>query len=262
MLKKLAVFNFLSVIFTLIVNYFAQAGMINGQTIGEISDTYSNLFTPADYAFSIWGLIYIGLLAFSAFMLHQAFTNGKHTSFIKNTSFWFIIANLANCLWIVAFLFEYGAIAVVIIFLILMTLIKIIWKNNMELWDVPFKVIAFYWWPICIYSGWISIAAITNVATFLTEIDWNGGFLTEVQCMLTMIVVAALLNILIIYTRNMREFALVGVWALVAIFYKHQGSQDLIAYTALGAGILVLLNVAYHGFINRKLHPFYKILVK
>ena len=130
MLKKLAVFNFLSVIITLIVNYFAQTGQINGVTVGEVSARYNTLITPAAYTFSIWGLIYIGLLLFSGFMLHQAFTDGKYTKFIKKTSFWFIIANVGNCLWLFAWLYGFGGMAVILIFLILLKLLKIIINNN------------------------------------------------------------------------------------------------------------------------------------
>lgn len=259
MLKKLAVFNFLSVIITLIVNYFAQTGQINGTTVGEVSARYNTLITPAGYAFSIWGLIYIGLLLFSVFMLYQAFTNGKHTRFINNTSFWFIIANVGNCLWLFAWLYGYGGMSVILIFLILLTLIRVIINNKMELWDAPIQVIAFYWWPICLYAGWISIAAIVNIAAFLTEVNWEGAFLTEVQWALTIIAIATILNIIIIYTRNMREFAAVGVWALIGIAVKQFQNEELVAYTAIAGAILIFMNIAYHGFINRKTNPMYKL---
>ena len=45
------------------VNGAANALPINGLTTGAVSDLYPNLFTPAGFAFSIWGLIYFGLLA-------------------------------------------------------------------------------------------------------------------------------------------------------------------------------------------------------
>lgn len=42
------------------VNYLSNAGVLNGNSMKTISDRYFNYFTPAGYAFSIWGLIYIG----------------------------------------------------------------------------------------------------------------------------------------------------------------------------------------------------------
>lgn len=260
MIKRLAVLNFLSVILVIFTNFLAQTGRINNRTIGELSDKYANLFTPADYAFSIWGLIYLGLLAFSIFMLQQAYSRGKYTDFIEKTSFWFIVANVGTCLWVIAWLFEYTGISVVLMFLILTKLLKIIFNNNMEIWDAPFKVIAFYWWPICLYSGWIAVASIANMASWLTLIGWDGAIFTEVEWTLIMIGIAVIINLLMIHLRNMREFGLVGVWALVAIFFRHQEQQELIAHVALAGAVLIFLNISYHGFINRKTNPIYRMI--
>ncbi|WP_341478027.1 tryptophan-rich sensory protein [Christiangramia sabulilitoris] len=250
----------MSVILAIFINYLAQTGIFNDYTIGEISDIYSNLFTPADYAFSIWGLIYVELLLFSGFMVYQAYSNGKYTDFIKNTSFWFIIANAGTCLWVIAWSYMYIGLSVVLMFLILAKLLKVILNNDMEIWDAPFKVIFFYWWPICLFSGWITVASIANMASWLTEIGWDGAVFTEVEWTVIMIGIAVIINLCMIYLRNMREFAAVGVWALVAIYIRHRGDQDFIAYTAMAGAILLFVNISYHGFINRKTNPIHKML--
>ncbi|CAL68097.1 hypothetical protein [Christiangramia forsetii] len=260
MIKKLAVLNFISVIINIATNFFAQTGKINNTTIGELSDKSANLFTPADYAFSIWGLIFLSLLVCSSFMIYQAFTGGKFTKFIENTSIWFIVANLGTALWVVTWLYEFTGMSVVLMFLVLAKLLKLIINNDMEVWDAPFKVIAFYWWPICLYSGWITVASIANMAAWLTEIGWDGAVFSEIEWTVIMIGVAVIINLLMIYLRNMREFAAVGVWALIAIYLRHQGTEEFIAKTALAGAILLFLNIAYHGFKNRKSNPMYKLL--
>ena len=260
MVKKLAVFNFLSVILVIFVNFLGQSGIINGKTVGEISDKYSNLFTPSGYAFSIWGLIFLSLLVFSGFMLYQAFSKNKYTDFIKKTSGWFMVANIATSLWVFAWLYEFVGLSVILMFLILVKLLKIIINNNMEKWDAPFPIIAFYWWPVCLFSGWISVASIANMASYLSKIGWDGAIFSEVEWTVIMIGVAVIINLLMIYLRNMREFALVGVWALFAIYIRHQGTEELIAKTALAGAILLFLNISYHGFINRKQTPFYRMI--
>ncbi|MBT8318515.1 MAG: tryptophan-rich sensory protein [Gramella sp.] len=260
MIKRLAVLNFLSVILAIFTNFMAQTGRLNHTTIGEVSAKYSNLFTPADYAFSIWGLIYLALITFSGFMVYQAYSNGKHTAFIKKTSFWFIIANIGTCLWVISWSFDYIGLSVVLMFLILAKLLKIILNNDMEIWDAPFKVIFFYWWPICLFSGWITVASIANMASWLTDIGWDGAVFTEVEWTLIMIGIAVMINLSMIYLRNMREFAAVGVWALIAIYIRHRADQELIAKVALAGAILLFLNISYHGFINRKTNPIFKML--
>jgi hypothetical protein len=58
------ILNTLTLLGTLFINYWVNTGALNGKTVGDISDKYVNLFTPADYAFIIWGFIYLWLLAF------------------------------------------------------------------------------------------------------------------------------------------------------------------------------------------------------
>ncbi len=61
--RQLAVI--LSILATLVVNGLANALPINGQNTGEISDRFQVYFVPAGYVFSIWGLIYLGLIAYA-----------------------------------------------------------------------------------------------------------------------------------------------------------------------------------------------------
>ncbi|MDQ3634920.1 MAG: hypothetical protein M3405_10510 [Acidobacteriota bacterium] len=49
------------------VNYLAADGIINNKTTGELAEKYTTDITPAGYAFSIWGVIYLGLIAFSIY---------------------------------------------------------------------------------------------------------------------------------------------------------------------------------------------------
>ena len=63
--------NVLAVVATIVVNGLANALPLNGQTTGEISDRFQVYFVPAGYVFSIWGLIYLGLLTFA---VYQALT--------------------------------------------------------------------------------------------------------------------------------------------------------------------------------------------
>src|SRR5690606_23994053 len=102
------------------------------------------------------------------------------------------------------------------------SLIRIILKTNMERWDAPVKIIAFTWWPICLYSGWITVALIANVSAYLTKIGWDGMGLSEVTWTIILIAVTVAINLLMIARRNMREFALVGVWGLVALYVRHK----------------------------------------
>jgi len=53
---------------TLMVNYLANGLPINGQTTGDVTRRFEVYFVPAGYVFSIWGVIYAGLIAYSVYL--------------------------------------------------------------------------------------------------------------------------------------------------------------------------------------------------
>ena len=129
----------------------------------------------------------------------------------------------------------------------------------MELWDAPFSVILFLWWPFVIYSGWVTVASIANVSSYLVKIDWNGFGISAEIWTLIMIFIATAINLIITWKRNMREFGMVGAWALIAIGIANNGEQNTIAYIAfITAGILIISSSA-HAFKNRNTNPFKKL---
>ncbi len=254
-----SVLNLVSVLFAIMMSYFSQILELNNNTIRKLSLENDTLFTPASYAFAIWGLIYISLLIMAGYQLYKTFINDQDDLNFQ-TGPWFIIANVANALWVVVWLYEYAFLSVFFMLIILFSPIKLILLNNMERWDAPFKTIAFFWWPICLYSGWITVATIANISSVLVKYVWGGWGLSEALWATIMIGVAVLINLLMIYTRNMREFALVGVWAFIGIYYKNIALEPDLAYVAMAAALIVFMNIAYHGFVNRKAHPVYKLV--
>lgn len=261
MKKTLAILNLLSVVLVIAVNYSSQALRLNNTTIGEISQQYDNLFTPASYAFAIWGIIFLGLLAYGIFQVKRAFFSTTPSEVISQIGYWFIGANVLNSVWVIAFVYDYTGISVLIMLGILFSLVKIILNTNMERWHAPKSTIAFVWWPICLYSGWIAVATIANIAAYLTKLGWDGVPFSEITWTLIMIVIATLLNLAMIWKRNMREFAAVGVWSLFAIYSRHKDSVEIIAYTALAASCIILCYITWHGFKNKNTNPFLNKIV-
>ena len=57
----------LATLATITINVLANTLPINGLYTGDISDRFDIFFVPAGYVFSIWGVIYIGLLVYAVF---------------------------------------------------------------------------------------------------------------------------------------------------------------------------------------------------
>ena len=259
MKKTLQIANIIAFVTTVFANYLSNTGAINGTTIGDISQSSKNLFTPAGYAFSIWGLIYLMLLGFIIYQSRSLFKKVRDDGFILKTGWWFVLSCVANILWITFWLYGFMEFSILAIFVLLYSVLKIVMNNRMELWDAPISVIAFLWWPFVVYSGWVTVASIANVAAHLKSIEWNGWGISETIWAIIMIIVAGIINLAVTWKRNMREFAMVGAWALIAIAVANWEVNKTVAYTALIVAIILIISSGYHGYLNREKNPMQKL---
>ncbi|MCH2232618.1 MAG: tryptophan-rich sensory protein [Crocinitomicaceae bacterium] len=247
--KTYAVLNLIVVILVIAWNGLSNSGIIGGKTVGNVSYDLYNLFTPAGYAFAIWGIIFLGLIANGIYQVAVAFGSNEEDKKNVLTGPWLILANLANGVWIWFWLNEYIGVSVLIMIVLLLCLIKVAIDLRLENHGPKRAVIILGWWPNTIYLGWISVALIANVAAYLSQIGWADG-VNEVIYTIIMIIVAAVLNLFMLYARNMREFCLVGIWALMAIAARSE--IESIYYTAVISSAVIALLTLIHGVMNLK----------
>jgi len=248
MKRALQIGNIIAFVATVLVNYASNTGAINNTTIGQVSDSLTSLFTPAGYAFAIWGVIYLLLLGFVVYQSRSLFTTVRDDAFVLKTGWWFVL------FW----LYGYINFSVLCIFVLLYSLTRIVINNDMELWDAPITTILFLWWPFVIYSGWVTVASIANVSAYLVKIGWDGFGFAESSWAIVMICTAGVINLWVTWSRNMREFALVGVWALAAIAVANWDIQQSVAYTAILVAVILFVSSSIHGFKNRDTSPIIK----
>src|SRR5690606_11880154 len=102
MTTTLPIVNGVALLITDFVNYFANTGIFDGNTMSTISAKYDNFFTPTGYASSIWGVMYLGLLGFVIYTGHSSFKNAQaHPSLLKIGSL-FVLSCAANSFWVIA----------------------------------------------------------------------------------------------------------------------------------------------------------------
>jgi hypothetical protein len=260
MKKRLQLANSFLLVSMVFINYLSNTGLLNNTTIGKVSGSLKTLFTPAGYAFSIWGLIYLLVFGFVIYQGRSLFNSTKQDDFVKTTGIWFAVSCLANISWVFSWIYEYTGLSCLFIFILLGALLKIVWNNRMELYDAPLPTIVFLWWPFVIYSGWVTVASIANISAYLIKINWSGFGVSPVTWTILMIVIALVINLWITWTRNMREFALVGAWALMAIAVANKDTEVIVMYAASTAAVILIVSSSIHGFLNRHTNPFIKYL--
>ena len=251
MQKRLSVANIFALIVTIVLNYLSNTGIFNGNTMSTVSAAYQNLFTPAGYAFSIWGLIYLGLAAFVIYHAVVSFKSSQENNVVLKVGWWFVISCIANCAWIFAWLYDYTGLSVIIMIMLLFSLVMIILKTRMELDDLPIKQIAYVWWPFSLYAGWITVALIANIAAWLTKINWDGFGLSSITWTIIMIIIAGIIYLLMTWQRNMREYALVGVWGLLAIAVANWTTEPSIVQSSIIISVILFLSSTVHAIRNR-----------
>jgi len=242
----------------LCINALAGSGILGGKTIGEISRKYDTLITPAGYAFSIWGLIYFLLTAFIVFQW-IVLNKKENREIIDSTGVFFLISGLANIGWIFLWLNDLIGLSVLAMLVLLISLIILVFRLKLEIWDAPVRIIMFVWWPFVFYLGWIIIATVANLSAFFTYLSWDGSPISPQLWTVILIVIATGIYSYLVFTRNLRESALVGIWAFVAIAARQGSTHTEITITAITASVILLAEIMYHGYRNRKTSPFEKL---
>jgi hypothetical protein len=231
------VVNVLATIAVLVVNGLANALPFNGLTTGEISDRFDVYFVPAGYVFSIWGLIYVGLLAFT---VYQALPSQRENPRLRRIGYLYALSCAANIAWIFLWHYEYFVWTLVAMVVLLLCLIAIYLRIGIgrtrvdpaETWLVRV--------PFSLYLGWITVATVANVTSLLDYLNWGRWGLSEEAWGVIILIVAGIIASLVSLTRGDVAYVLVIVWAYAGIAVKHSDNL-LIAITAwVVAGIVLL----------------------
>jgi hypothetical protein len=207
----------LTILATIVVNGLANALPINGQNTGEISDRFQVYFVPAGYVFSIWGLIYLGLIAFAIF---QSLPSQRENPRLRATGWWISLGGVANISWIFLWHYEQFPLTIIAMLVLLVSLIVTYLRLGIGRTVVP----AGEKWaarvPFSIYLGWITVATVANATSLLDYLKWDRFGLSPVTWMVIMLAAVLVIAVLMNFTRRDVAYALVLLWALAGIALK------------------------------------------
>lgn len=241
---KKAWINGAFLIVTLIINGLGAGGLINGLSQKEISDKYLTLITPSPSTFSIWSVIY-GLLIISMILMIAKKDSVYYQSAVDEITLLFRISCGLNIAWIVLFSFLQVELSTIFIigFVIVLAMIcqklKKIHTGKRFLLPLTFGL----------YTGWLMIATVVNIAAALVKLEWGGfGVSEEIWAILTLI--AALF--IVFYVLHQTENPIIPLpvaWAYLGIYQflkapeGFQGQYGALQIIAL-AGMAILIGMA------------------
>jgi len=244
----------LALIATVALNALANILPLNGQTTGDIANRYPVRFIPANYVFSIWSLIYVGLIAYA---VYQALPRQRTNERLRRTGWLFVLTCVLNSAWLVLWHYEFFILTIPVMVGLFVTLFAIYIALRMrgDPVSVPERLIVFG--TFSVYLGWITVALITNIVTVLRQQGWNGfGISAEVW---TVVLLVVGVGIAALFTRNKSDVAYVGVliWAFTGIAVK-QRDAPLVVVAAVAAtlAIVTLLVIKLlHGGPRGRISP-------
>jgi hypothetical protein len=233
--QVLAIIAFLVMV---VINGLANTLPINGKTTAQISDSFDVLFVPAGYVFSIWGLIYLTLLAFT---VYQALPAQRQNPALRSIGWLYILSCAVNSTWIFLWHYELFPLTLIVMLTLLITLIAIYLRLDIGRSRVSTAERWFVHIPFSIYLGWITVATIANTTDLLYWLGWDGWGLGAATWAVIMLVAATAIAALVALTRRDVAYLLVLVWAFAGITVKQAGTPVVAVSAGVAAALIAFL---------------------
>lgn len=225
--RQLAVI--VAALYNVILNALAGAGVLFDVQTGAVSDATPTAVTPAGPAFSIWSVIFLGVLVFAAWQARPAARGPRYDALALP----FIAANLLCGTWQLVWLNQIFSVSVVIIFGILIALVWLYLRldrldmTTVERWTLGV--------PTSLFLAWLTVAAPVNLTLWFYTLGWTDGTVWAPLLLgVVSLVGAALLN----RTGDV-AFASVLLWAFAWIAVEHSEATPLLVVLALGGLAMV-----------------------
>lgn len=207
-------------------NWLAAVGLIGGVTPDQISAKYPTPITPAGYAFTIWSLIYLGLIVFSIYQILPA-----NLARFRSVRSLYILTCALNCGWI--YMWHSDQIAICLLLIVLLAAVLFLVNLNLRGADT----VKDYWAvkaPFQIYFGWVTAASLVNFFVLLVHLQIDLSPTASRNLAIALIAIAAALGVLIRVGIRAHLYPLAIAWALTAIAVKQSGQTLIIVACAVG----------------------------
>lgn len=238
-----------AVIVTIAFNGLSQSLPIGGRTSADVSNTYLTYFTPANYAFAIWGVIYALLLAYG---IYQALPAQRANPNARKIAGLFVLSCVLNCLWITLFQYDQILVSLLVIVGFLLSLIGIYVRLGVGQAEVSTADRWLLQLPFSVYLGWLCVATIANASVLGVAQNWGDLLgIAAPSWAAIMVVIATLLGLILLFARRDVALVLVFVWAFTAIIEKQSGTP-VVTTTALVAVVVLVVGVTAILVLNRR----------
>lgn len=222
-----------------VIGSFIGSGTAGGTPIQDAAGgalaADATLIAPGTGAFSIWSLIYLGLLAYAVWQFLPA---QKGATRQRKLGYLVAASLLLNAAWILSVQFDLLWLSVPVILLLLVVLARafVVTIQNPPGSSVDGIVTD---GTIGLYLGWVCVATAANIAAVLVAAGFNGWGLDAELWAAAVLVVAGVVGILLaVYGGGRIAPTLSLVWGLVWVGVARLGAEPYSASTAIAAFVI------------------------
>lgn len=213
-----------------------------GPSIQELSDRQNRvlniLIQPADYAFSVWGAVYLGVLGLA---LVQAFPPGSRNPRYAQARLPLVLNLAVNFGWFVATQRELGGVSAALLWAQFGTAVWLyvaleISKTRAYRLERVLRV------SVSLYVGWLTVANVVMTAYVLERLGWSGWGVGDVTWTVVVLVAASAVGLFARAAWRDPAYGGAFVWALVGVAVK-AGQPLAVSVTAAVLALVFLLSL-------------------
>ncbi len=218
-------------------NILATTGYINGVLTNDVSGRYPSVMTPANWAFTIWVVIYAGLAGFAIYQLLPA----KLAQY-RSVRTLYLVSCLLNCLWLwLWYNFQIAGTVIVILGLwAVLLLLAARFREASSFPDALFGKGAFG-----LYFGWVTTVALANIAVLLVkqEIGISAAAFGAIGAV--MLLIAAAGAVLARFKLHNFLFPLAVAWAAASIGVNQSGNTIIVVASAVCLVVGLVMAISF-----------------
>ncbi|NVF12288.1 hypothetical protein HV819_10005 [Anaerococcus sp. AGMB00486] len=211
----------ISFLLIIMLNYMAYMGILFKYSQIETSNMYTNLLSPPSFVFSIWVVIYIGMILFLIMPLGKKLSMSDDEFYYDKLIPIFIGSSICNVLWTITWnndLIMPALIAIMAYTVTLVHLVKAIDRNKK--FSEKYKI--FVTIPSGLHAGWLLFSTFTNVITILVKEGNNPFGIFGLFITLVLLIISWTL-IFYVYKENPNIGLVIPlIWALFGLVIKHK----------------------------------------
>ncbi|PRY67411.1 TspO/MBR related protein [Glaciihabitans tibetensis] len=234
-----------------VVGSFIGSGAAGGTPIQNASggalSADATPIAPAGPAFSIWSVIYLGLIAYAVW---QLLPRNKSDSRQRQLGYPIAASLVLNAAWILSVQFDLLPLSVPVIVLLLAVLV---WTFRICLTTSPRTVLEAIVadGTVGLYLGWVCVATAANITAWLTAAGFEGFGISQDVWAVGVILFAGAIGVLLAVRGAGRIApALSLCWGLGWLAYGRV-TGDLVSMPAAVAAIVAIVAIALATIILR-----------